>query len=130
MSVIVFLFTALLFFALIPGVIVTLPPKGGKFIVAGVHSLIFSILYYLSHKSVWRLGVSLEGFTDPSKNEDDDEEDEKENVMSSDEKLPMPTTKGKMHSPSPSPLPSQSPSPTTTETVVTSIPTESFTLYK
>jgi hypothetical protein len=48
-----FLYTALLFFILTPGIIITLPPKGKKPIVAAVHAVIFGIIWSLTHKMVW-----------------------------------------------------------------------------
>ena len=62
MSLLVSLYAAILFFILVPGVLLRLPPKGGKFTVAAVHALVFGLIYYFTHKLVWRAGVSLEGF--------------------------------------------------------------------
>ena len=47
------LFVTLLFVLLTPGVLVSLPPKGGKFVVAATHAIVFSFVYYLTHKFVW-----------------------------------------------------------------------------
>ena len=66
MSILVSLYTAILFFILVPGVLLRLPPKGGKFTVAAVHALVFGLIYHFTHKLVWRMGVSLEGFEAPS----------------------------------------------------------------
>jgi hypothetical protein len=55
----VFLFSAILFFVLVPGVIVSLPPKGNKYVVAAVHALIFALIWHCSNKAVWHL---TEGF--------------------------------------------------------------------
>lgn len=62
MSLLVSLYAAILFFILVPGVLLRVPPKGGKFTVAAVHALVFGLIYYFTHKLVWRAGVSLEGF--------------------------------------------------------------------
>jgi len=62
MSLLVSLYAAILFFILVPGVLLRLPPKGGKFTVAAVHALVFGLIYHFTHKLVWRAGVSLEGF--------------------------------------------------------------------
>jgi len=62
MSLLISLYTAILFFILVPGVLLRLPPKGGKFTVAAVHALVFGLIYHFTHKLVWRAGVSLEGF--------------------------------------------------------------------
>ena len=50
-----FLYTALLFFLLTPGILLTLPPKGKKMTVALVHALVFGIVFTLSHKTMMRL---------------------------------------------------------------------------
>ena len=50
-----FLFTALLFFLLTPGILITLPPKGKKMTVAAVHALVFGLVFSLSHKTLMRL---------------------------------------------------------------------------
>ena len=61
MSLLVSLYAALLFFLLTPAILVSLPPKGGKFTVAAVHALVFALIFHFTHKLVWRFGVSLEG---------------------------------------------------------------------
>ena len=61
MSLIVSLYAAILFFVLVPGILLSLPPKGTKFVVAGVHALVFALIFHFTHKLVWRLGASLEG---------------------------------------------------------------------
>ena len=82
MSLLVSLYAAILFFVLVPGVLLRLPPKGGKFTVAAVHALVFGLVYHFTHKLVWRLGVSLEGFAPeisaPKENMKDNMEKEKE----------------------------------------------------
>jgi hypothetical protein len=54
-SVLMTLFTAVLFVALVPGVLVTLPPGGSKLVVAFTHGVLFALLYQLTHKAVWKL---------------------------------------------------------------------------
>ena len=49
---IMFLYTALLFFLLTPGILLTLPPKGKKMTVAAVHALVFGSIWGLTHKMV------------------------------------------------------------------------------
>ena len=70
MSFLVSLYAAVLFFLLTPSILVSLPPKGGKYVVAGVHALVFAIIFHFTHKLVWRFGISLEGMasstTEPS----------------------------------------------------------------
>lgn len=65
MSILTFLYIALLFFALVPGVLLSLPKKGSKTVVAGVHAVVFGVILYFTLHIVNRMGVSLEGFTDP-----------------------------------------------------------------
>ena len=48
------LYFAVLFFVLTPGVLVSLPPGGSKLAVAGTHSVVFALLYVLTHKIVFR----------------------------------------------------------------------------
>ena len=48
------LYFAVLFFVLTPGVLVSLPPGGSKLAVAGTHSVVFALLYILTHKIVFR----------------------------------------------------------------------------
>ena len=55
MEWVMFLYTALLFFLLTPGILLSLPPKGKKMTVALVHALVFGIVFTLSHKMVMRL---------------------------------------------------------------------------
>ena len=54
-----FLFSAVLFFALTPGILVSLPPKGKKYTVAAVHAVVFAIVWHLTYKAGWYL---TEGF--------------------------------------------------------------------
>jgi hypothetical protein len=65
MSLLVSLYAAILFFVLVPGVLLSIPRKGSKLVVAAVHALVFGLIYHFTHKLVWRLGVSLEGFEAP-----------------------------------------------------------------
>ena len=57
-------FTALLFVVLTPGVLLTIPPKGSKVVVAVVHGIIFALIYHFTHKAVWRMTRKYEGFAD------------------------------------------------------------------
>ena len=86
MSILTFLYIALLFFALVPGVLRSLPKKGSKTVVAGVHALVFGVILYFTLHIVNRIGVSLEGFTDPPMEDSTTETDE-----SSEESTPMET---------------------------------------
>jgi len=51
-------FVALLFMLLTPGVLLTLPPKGSKLVVAATHGLVFALVYHFTHKAVWRYTMS------------------------------------------------------------------------
>jgi len=53
-----FIFTALLFFVLTPGVLLSLPPKGSKLVVAGVHAVVFALVWTFTHKMVYDFGMS------------------------------------------------------------------------
>ena len=59
MNITVLVFSVVLFFALTPGILVTLPKNGGKMTVAAVHALIFALVFYFSNKLVGQLS---EGF--------------------------------------------------------------------
>jgi hypothetical protein len=47
------LYLALLFFLLTPGVLLSLPSGGKKLTVAFVHTIVFVIVWQLTHKYVW-----------------------------------------------------------------------------
>jgi hypothetical protein len=59
MSLFVSLYVAILFFILTPGILVTLPPKSGRYTVAFVHALVFSLIFYFTYNIVWRIGVRM-----------------------------------------------------------------------
>ena len=62
------LFVVALFFALTPGILVSLPPKGSKMVVALTHAVVFAIVYSLVHKMVGEacrkinMRMGMEGF--------------------------------------------------------------------
>jgi hypothetical protein len=83
MSLLVSLYAAILFFVLVPGVLLSIPRRGSKLVVAAVHALVFGLVYHFTHKLVWRLGASLEGFealevSAPKENMKENMEKEKE----------------------------------------------------
>jgi len=47
------LYIALLFVLLSPGILVRLPPGGSKLTVAITHGIVFALLFYITHKTVW-----------------------------------------------------------------------------
>jgi hypothetical protein len=51
------LYIALLFFLLTPGVLLSLPPGGKKMTVALVHTVVFTLVWLLTHKFVWMMTV-------------------------------------------------------------------------
>jgi hypothetical protein len=67
MHVVMSLYVALLFFVLTPGVLLSLPKGGSKYMVAGTHALVFALLFHFTHKMAWNLSVSLEGFQGSTK---------------------------------------------------------------
>jgi len=62
MNLFVTLYVGLLFLALTPGVLLSLPPKSSKLTVAATHALVFAVVYYFTHKYVWKLSMSFDGF--------------------------------------------------------------------
>ena len=61
MNWVITVYSALLFFVLTPGVLVTLPPKGKKLTVAAFHAVVFALVWHFTHKLVWRFTASLLG---------------------------------------------------------------------
>jgi hypothetical protein len=59
MNWIITLYTALLFFVLVPGVLVNLPPKQGKMTTAAVHAVIFALIWHFTYKTVWQLSMNM-----------------------------------------------------------------------
>lgn len=54
------LYLAALFVAFTPGVLVSLPPKGGKYVVLAVHAVLFVLVWQYTNRFVWRM--SIDGF--------------------------------------------------------------------
>lgn len=59
MNWVITIYVALLFFVLTPGVLVTLPPKSSKLVVAAFHALVFALVWHFTHKLVWSASVSI-----------------------------------------------------------------------
>ena len=53
-SIAVAIFSAILFFLLSPGILISLPPKGSKTTVEAVHALVFAIIFYFTGGMVWK----------------------------------------------------------------------------
>ena len=60
------LFTAILFFFLTPGVLLSLPPGGSKLTVAATHAIVFAVVFGLTYKFVMN-ALYMEGFMDTKK---------------------------------------------------------------
>jgi len=46
------LYIFILFFLLTPGILVTIPPHGSKYVIATVHALVFTLIFHFTHKWV------------------------------------------------------------------------------
>ena len=56
------LYMVFLFVVLSPGILLTLPPKGSKLVVATVHGLVFALVYCLTYNTVWLATSEVSGF--------------------------------------------------------------------
>jgi hypothetical protein len=63
-----FLYTAVLFYVLTPGVLLSLPPKSSKMVVAATHAFVFALVYKFTHRMAWKLSMSFEGFQENKAN--------------------------------------------------------------
>ena len=61
------IYLAVLFFLLVPGVLVTLPKGGSKMVVAATHAFVFIVVYVLTKKFFKMLAHKLEGFKEGGK---------------------------------------------------------------
>ena len=59
MNLILFLFSALLFFLLTPGILLSLPPGGSKIVVAITPAIVFGAVFTLSHRMLMALGGGM-----------------------------------------------------------------------
>ena len=69
-SIVTSVFAAILFFILAPGVFLRLPANGSKMTVAAVHALVFGVIFYVTHRSVYAYfnpGRRYEGMTETKK---------------------------------------------------------------
>jgi len=69
MQLVCSIYVGFLFFVLTPGILLSLPKKGSKYMVAATHALFFAAIYYFTHRMVLR----IEGFgtysSDPKNND-------------------------------------------------------------
>jgi hypothetical protein len=63
MNLVVFIYMVLLFVVLTPGILLSLPSGASKKIVALTHGIVFSLIWWLTHRYVWELSLNLEGMT-------------------------------------------------------------------
>jgi hypothetical protein len=76
LSICIFVLQVLLFVLLTPGILLVLPPKSSKYIVALTHGIVFSALWILLYKpfckfcSLMRLEGMKEGATDGEEEEE------------------------------------------------------------
>jgi hypothetical protein len=81
LNICIFVLQVLLFVLLTPGILLVLPPKSSKYIVALTHGIVFSALWILLYKPFCRFCsvMKLEGLTEnatPNMSKDQDEEEE------------------------------------------------------
>ena len=57
-----FVYIAVLFFVLTPGVLLSLPPKSSKLVVAATHAVVFALVFHLTYKVVWKMVQKMESF--------------------------------------------------------------------
>ena len=55
MNLVMFIVSAVLFFILTPGIILSLPPGGSKMVVAATHAVVFGIVFTLFHNTLMSL---------------------------------------------------------------------------
>lgn len=55
MSILMTAYVAVLFYALVPGILVSLPAGANKATQAAVHAIVFAVVYQLTHKAVWKV---------------------------------------------------------------------------
>ena len=64
MNIFHFLYVVFLFVLLTPAILVRLPPKGNKWVVALVHGVLFSVILLLTNNFVSTFGKNLEGLSE------------------------------------------------------------------
>ena len=59
MNIFMTIYCAILFFVLSPGVLFRLPKNGSKYVVAGVHAVIFGVVSFFTCKFVWNFSQTI-----------------------------------------------------------------------
>ena len=94
MNILHFIYIVFLFFVLTPAILVRLPPKANKWIVALVHGIVFAVIFSLTNHFVLSFSRKLEGYTDMSDNITSEQiADVSNNVLNVDNQFqtPLPT---------------------------------------
>jgi hypothetical protein len=69
MNWLLFVIVVVLFYILTPGILLSLPPGGSKYLVALTHALVFALVWALIYKPIWLWSDQLlsrhEGFSLP-----------------------------------------------------------------
>ena len=55
-------YVAVLFYVLTPGILVSLPSRGSKMVVAATHAIVFAVVFKLTYKAVWKMTMQASGF--------------------------------------------------------------------
>ena len=67
MEIVMFVYAFLLFFVLTPGILLSLPPKGSKIVVALTHAFVFALVFHFTYKIVKHSSKKLfEGMYTPT----------------------------------------------------------------
>ena len=77
MNWLLFAFTAVLFYAFVPGVLVRLPPGGSKTVVTAVHAALFALVLCFTRRTVESY-LGREGMDTKKTKKVDTDEDDKE----------------------------------------------------
>jgi hypothetical protein len=58
-------YIAVLFYVLTPGIIVRIPEKGSKMLVAAVHAVVFAVVYSFTYRRVWLMTEGFQAMATP-----------------------------------------------------------------
>jgi hypothetical protein len=59
-----FIFSALLFYVLSPGILIIIPQNSSKLIVAFVHAVVYATIWYFIYNYIWNMTESFETLTE------------------------------------------------------------------